>query len=156
MIMRRILTSAVLCTAVALPAMAANSVYELQQAKSDEIITTLSESHIDFTPMKSYNKFIISVTGQNGFNHSFESDVPSLNVSALKLPEDGTYSYEIKAVEYLQEVKDTMNNGRSADARGFISKIDSTSGTFTTENFAVVTHNIMQEKAPSLKRDSKQ
>lgn len=145
MIMRRILTSAVLCTAVALPALAANSVYELQQAKSDKIFTTLSESHIDFTPMKSYDKFIISVSGQGGFNHTFESSVPSLDISTIKLPYDGTYSYEIKAVEYLQEVKDTMNNGRSADARGFISKVDVTSGKFTTENFSIIVHDEINE-----------
>lgn len=126
-------------------------IIKLQKAKSERIAITQSASHIDFTPSKSYDKYIISVSGPNGFSHTFESGTPSLDVTSLNLPADGTFNYQIQAVTYLQEVKDSMNNGRSEDAHGFISKVDVTGGKFTTENFAVKTFEQTDEKKPVFK-----
>jgi len=132
-------------------ALANADIIKLQQAKSEHIGVSKSATHIDFTPVKHYDKYIISVSGPNGFSKSFETNTPSLDINSLNLPVDGTFNYQIKAVTYLQEMKDYMNNGRSEDARGYISKVDVTGGKFTTENFAVKTFEQKNEKQPKLK-----
>lgn len=139
------------CAIVSGSALANAEIIKLQQAKSERIDVTKSSSHIDFTPQKHYDKYIISVSGPNGFSKSFETDTPSLDISTLNLPVDGTFNYQIQAITYLQEIKDNMNNGRSDDARGYISKIDVTGGKFTTENFSVKTHQQINEKKPAFK-----
>ena len=136
------------CVIASSSAIATPDIMKLKQAKSEKIFVAKSESHIDFTPQKHYDKYIISVSGPNGFSKSFETDTPSLDISSLNIPEDGTFNYQVKAVTYLKEVKDTMNNGRSEDARGFISKVDVTAGKFTTSNFSVNTFEALSEKEP--------
>lgn len=131
-------------------ALANADIIKLQQAKSERIVVTNSANHIDFTPVKNYDKYIISVSGPSGFSKSFETDTPSLDISLLNLPEDGTFNYQIQAITYLAETKDTMNNGRAEDARGYISKVDVTGGKFTTENFAVKNFEQTNEKTPKL------
>lgn len=140
-----------LSCAIASSSVLANAeIIKLQQAKSERIDVTKSSNHIDFTPQKHYDKYIISVSGPDGFSKSFETDTPSLDISTLNLPVDGTFNYQIKAVSYLKEIKDTMNNGRSDDARGYISKTDVQNGKFTTENFSVKTFESTNEKSPKL------
>ncbi|WP_372768529.1 hypothetical protein [Pseudoalteromonas sp.] len=131
-------------------ALANADIIKLQQAKSESIAVTKSANYIDFTPLKNYDKYIISVSGPNGFSKSFESDIPSLDINSLNLPTDGTFNYQIQAITYLYEIKDTMNNGRPEDARGYISKVDVADGKFTTENFAVITFEQTDEKHPNL------
>ena len=142
------LVLATICAAISGAAYANADAYLMQKAKSEQIAVTKSENHIDFTPMKSYDKYIISVSGENGFYTSYESQMPSIDVNSLNLPTDGTYSYQIKAVTHLKEVQDTMNNGRSEEARGFISKTDVSNGKFTTENFAIKTYKQLSEAKP--------
>jgi hypothetical protein len=142
---------ALVCAIASGSALANADIIKLQQAKSEHIGVSKSATHIDFTPVKHYDKYIISVSGPNGFSKSFETNTPSLDINSLNLPVDGTFNYQIKAVTYLQEMKDYMNNGRSEDARGYISKVDVTGGKFTTENFAVKTFEQKNEKQPKLK-----
>ena len=142
---------ALVCAIASSSALANADIIKLQQAKSEHIGVSKSATHIDFTPVKHYDKYIISVSGPNGFSKSFETNTPSLDINSLNLPVDGTFNYQIKAVTYLQEMKDYMNNGRSEDARGYISKVDVTGGKFTTENFAVKTFEQKNEKQPKLK-----
>lgn len=144
------LTLVLACAVACGNAFANANIIKLKQAKSEFIAVTKSASHIDFTPVKSYDKYIISVSGPNGFAKSFETETPTIDIYSLDLPEDGTFNYQIKAVSYLQEVRDTMNNGRPENAKGFISKVDVTSGKFSTENFAIKTFKETSEKQPSL------
>ncbi len=140
--MRRIVTIAAFATCaitgVANNAIAQENLYELKQVKATKIVTTKSSKHIDFTAVKNYDKYIISISGDGGYNHQFESDIPTLSIDELNLPYDGSYNYEVKAIKHVAEVKDTMNNGRSADARGKISVIDVTAGQFATEYNEIV------------------
>jgi len=126
-----------LCALATTSALADPEIYAMQRAKSDKIYVTKSAGHIDFTPVKNYDKYIISVSGPNNFYHSFETDSPFLDINDLELEFDGTFNYEIQAVNYLVEVKDTINNGRDENTRGYISKIDVASGSFTTDSFAI-------------------
>ena len=142
---------ALVCAIASGSALANADIIKLQQAKSEHIGVSKSATHIDFTPVKHYDKYIISVSGPNGFSKSFETNTPSLDINSLNLPVDGTFNYQIKAVTYLQEMKDYMNTGRSEDARGYFSKVDVTGGKFTTENFAVKTFEQKNEKQPKLK-----
>lgn len=145
------LTIMLACVFASGSALANADIIKIQKSKSEHIAITKSTSHIDFTPVKHYDKYIISVSGPSDFSKSFESDTPSLDIGDLNLPVDGTFNYQIQAVTYLQEIKDTMNNGRSEDARGYISKVDVTGGKFTTENFSVKTHRQATEKKPTFK-----
>ena len=116
---------------VANQAIANENLYDLAKVKTEKLFTVKSQSHIDAAPMEHYDKFLITVTGDGGFEHKFESDVPSISLHEMEeLPYDGNYSYEITAVRYVAEIKDTMNNGRSEDARGYISIVNSVSGQF--------------------------
>jgi hypothetical protein len=49
-----------------------------------------------------------------------------------------------------------MNNGRPENAKGFISKVDVTSGKFSTENLAIKTFKDTSEKQPFLNLNSEQ
>lgn len=147
--MRRTVIIALVTTgvvsSVANQAIAQPNLHELAQVKSNEIIVTKSSRHIDFTAIQDYEKYIISISGDGGFSHTIESDYPTLDLTDLELPYDGSYNYEIKAIQNVAEIKDTMNNGRSADARGKISIVDVKSGKFTTEfNEVVVSQDISE------------
>ncbi len=141
---------ALVCAFASGSALANANIFELQKAKSEMISVTKSANHIDFTPVKHYDKYIISVSGPNGFFQSFETDTPSLDVDSLDLPNDGTFNYQIQAVTFLKEVSDSLNNGRPKDSKGYISKIDVMGGKFTTENFSVKTFEQIHEKKPKL------
>ena len=133
--MRNLITAVLLTSTAALPAIAQQNLYELQkQEKATEFVVTKSSSSIELASSKTYDKYIISVAGAGGFSHTVESNSPSLNIYDIKLPYDGTYNYEIKAVRHVAEIKDTMNNGRAAGAVGKISVVDVNSGQFTTQN----------------------
>lgn len=148
--MKKVLFISAVCALANTTVLAQPDVFELKKAKSNKILVTKSASHIDFTPQKAYDKYIISVSGENGFSKTFESDIPSLDISSLNLPADGTYNYQIKAVQYLQEKSSTLDNGRGEDNVGFISKVDVTNGKFTSSNFALKTHQETTEKRPTI------
>ena len=133
--MRNLITAVLLTSTVALPAIAQQNPYDLvKQAKAEKFVVTKSSSAIELASNKAYDKYIISVSGANGYSFSKESNTPSLNMYDLKLPNDGTYNYEIKAVRHVAEIKDSMNNGRAAGAVGKISVVDVSSGQFTSQN----------------------
>lgn len=131
--MRTTIKVAMLASFVTLPVTAQQNVFELSKGKSEKPIITKTSYNIELTSSKVYDKYIISVSGDGGYNQQFESQQPSLNLSDFDLPYDGSYNYEIRAIKHVTEMKDTMNNGRPADAVGKISVIDVTNGQFTTE-----------------------
>lgn len=121
------------------PLAAQPDIHNLKNIKTLPLFATKSERYIDFTPQRDYDKYAITIVGERGFIHQFESDVPSINISEIELPYDGTYSYEIRAIKQVAEgIKDTINNGRSEDARGTLNIVDVTNGQFTTENFSIL------------------
>jgi len=133
--MRNLITAVLLTSTAALPAIAQQNPYDsIKHAKAEKFVVTKTSSSIELASNKTYDKYIISVSGANGYSYSKESNTPSLNMYDLKLPNDGTYSYEIKAVRHIAEVKDTMNNGRAPDAVGKLSIVDVSSGKFTSQN----------------------
>jgi hypothetical protein len=133
--MRISLATALLASTLALPALAVQNVYELKkQDKAGTFAVTKSNTTIELAPSKTYDKYIISVSGDGGFSYQIESNSPTLNIYDLKLPYDGKYNYEIKAIQHLADVEETMNNGRPEGAVGKVSMVDITSGQFTTLN----------------------
>ncbi len=154
--MQRLLPCAVLCLACGFPAAAATDVYELQQAYAlhnkfnkvtpGKIQVTVSQRFIDFTPEQSFDKFTVTISGAGGFSKQFETDTPSVNISELDLPYEGEYQYQIQAVKYLVEVKDTINNGRPEDATGYISRVAVASGQFKNQWGQFATYSSKSEK----------
>lgn len=133
--MRITITAALLASMLALPAIAEKNIYELnQKQKAAELVVTKSSSSIGIATSKSYDKYIISVSGDGGFSYQVESKSPKLNIFDINLPYDGTYNYEIKAVQHVAEVRDTMNNGRPIGSVGKISIVDVSSGQFTSQS----------------------
>jgi len=144
--MRNLITTVLLSSTVALPAIAQQNLYELQkQEKATEFVVTKSSSAIELASTKTYDKYIISVSGDGGFSYKTESNSPTLSIYDINLPYDGTYNYEIKAVKHVAEVKDTMNNGRAAGAVGKISIVDVSSGQFTTQNGEMLVSSKLKE-----------
>jgi hypothetical protein len=132
--MRITFTTLLLASTLALPAIADQNTYDLKkQDKAGTFAVTKSSSTIELSPSKSYDKYIISVSGDGGFSYQIESNTPILNIHDLTLPYDGKYNYEIKAVQNVGEVRDTLNNGRSEGALGKVSIVDVKSGQFTTQ-----------------------
>lgn len=128
-IMKRIIL--LLAITASLPTLAEKNSYDLKQAvRAGELTVVKSSQGIKLITEKAYDKYIISVTGDDGYSQQFESDVPDLNIYDLNLPYNGAYNYEIKAVKYIGDFKDTMNNGRDEDVMGKISLIDVQSGQF--------------------------
>lgn len=147
--MKKALLLSTICALANTSVLAQPDVFELKKAKSDKILVTKSAGHIDFTPQKVYDKYIISVSGENGFAKTFESDIPSLDIASLNLPEDGTYNYQIKAVQFLKQKHSHLNNGRDEGVNGYVSKVDVTNGKFTSQNFSLSTHEQVTEKRPT-------
>ncbi|MBU2971726.1 hypothetical protein KO527_20455 [Pseudoalteromonas sp. C2R02] len=129
------LVTAGVVASIAMPSIAEENLYALKQVKMEKLFPVKSRSHIDVTPMEHYDKYLITVTGDGGFSHQFESEVPTISLYDMpELPYDGSYSYEINAVRHVVEIKDTMNNGRSEDARGFISIKNTVNGQFVAQS----------------------
>jgi hypothetical protein len=147
--MKKALLLSTICALTNASVLAQPDAFELKKAKSEKILVTKSAGHIDFTPQKTYDKYIISVSGENGFSKTFESDIPSLDIASLNLPEDGTYNYQIKAVQFLKQKESHLNNGRSEENIGYVSKVDVTNGKFTSRNFSLETHEQTSEKKPT-------
>ena len=146
MTMRNLITAVLLTSTAILPAIAQQNPYNLiKQTKAEKFVVTKSSSAIELASSKTYDKYIISVSGANGYSFSKESNSPSLSMYDLKLPNDGTYNYEIKAVRHVAEIKDTMNNGRSADAVGKLSIVNVSSGKFTSQNGEMMVSEKMTE-----------
>lgn len=121
------------------PLAAQPDIHSLKNIKTLPLFVAKSERYIDFTPQRNYDKYVITIVGDQGFSHQFESEYPSVNISEIDLPYDGTYSYEIQAIKQVAEgIKDTINNGRSEDARGTLNIVDVTNGQFTTQNHSIV------------------
>jgi len=152
--MRINITAVLLASTLALPAMAAQNLYELErQDKATELVVTKSSSLINLATSKSYDKYIISVSGKGGFSYQIESKSPTLNILDIKLPYNGTYNYEIKAVQHVAEVRDTMNNGRAPGAVGKISIVDVSSGQFTSQSGEMmVVEDLKEPRISSLPR----
>lgn len=132
------------------PLAAQPDILDLKHIKSMPLFVTKSEHYIDFTPQRNYDKYMISIVGDGGFSHQFESETPSINISDIHLPYDGTYSYEIRAIKHIADnIKDTINNGRAEDAVGKLSIVDVSNGQFTTQNFNIQV--TLDEKEPPLK-----
>jgi hypothetical protein len=133
--MHRTIALSILVSILSTPVVAKENLYDLKKIKTEKLFAVKSRNHIDVTPMEYYDKYLITVIGDGGFEHKFESDVPSISLYEMdELPYDGKYSYEIRAVRYEVEIKDTMNNGRSEDARGYISVINTVNGQFKAVN----------------------
>ncbi|TPH17057.1 hypothetical protein [Litorilituus lipolyticus] len=116
--------------AASMPTFAQQNVYELTQVKAGKLTATKTNQFISLMTEKTYDKYIISVSGDGGYSHQFESDSPTLNISDLDLPYNGSYNYEIRSVKFVSDAQNTMNNGRSEDARGKVSIIDVQAGKF--------------------------
>lgn len=155
--MRITLITGLIASTLALPAVADQNIYELKkQEKAATFVVTKTSSTIELLPTKSYDKYIISVSGDDGFNYQLESYSPTLDINNMKLPYDGTYNYEIKAVQHVAEIKDTMNNGRDQNAVGKISVTDVKSGQFTTQYGSMkVDENIQEPRVNVLARTIK-
>ncbi len=119
-----------------------------KQEKSEEFAVTKTSNLITLSSAKSYDKYIITVVGENGFSYQVESTEPTLNIDEMALPYDGSYSYEIQAVEYIAEGFDAQNNGRSGKATGQQSVVDVSSGEFSTEDYSMKTFKKSQEPKP--------
>jgi hypothetical protein len=132
--MRISLTAVIISATLTMPVIAEQNIYQLKkQEKAGTFAVTKSSSTIELSSNKIYDKYIISVSGDGGFSYKIESNTPTLNIHDIKLPYDGKYNYEVKAVQHVAEVRDTLNNGRAKDAIGKISIIDVQSGQFTTQ-----------------------
>jgi len=129
--MHRTIALSILISLISTPVVAKENLYDLKKIKTEKLFAVKSRNHIDVTPMEYYDKYLITVVGDGGFEHKFESDIPTISLHEMdKLPYDGSYSYEIRAVRHEIEIKDTMNNGRSDDARGYISIVNVINGQF--------------------------
>lgn len=132
-----------------MPIFAEKNSYDLKQAvRAGELTVVKSSQGIKLISEKVYDKYIISVSGDGGYSQQFESDAPDLNLYDLDLPYNGSYSYEIKAVKYIGDFKDTMNNGRDEDAMGKISIIDVKSGQFINSYGEMM--NVQNIKEPTI------
>ncbi|MGB1197745.1 MAG: hypothetical protein ACPG46_01780 [Thalassotalea sp.] len=127
--MKRIIL--LLAITASLPAHANKDSYELKKAvRAGNLTAVKSSQGIRLITEKAYDKYIISISGDDNFSYQFESDTPVLNLYDLNLPYDGSYNYEIKAVKYIGDRQDTMNNGRDKHVAGKVSLIDVKSGQF--------------------------
>lgn len=148
--MRTTITLAMLASTLALPTIAQQNLYELTAAKSGKLTAVKSSYAIELETNKAYDKFIISVSGDGGYSHQYESHTGKLDISNMNLPYDGSYNYEIRAIKHIAEVRDTMNNGRAADAVGQINIVDVNAGKFTTQGNAMVVVKDIKEPKPGL------
>ena len=137
----------ILTVIASMPSLAQQDVYKLAQGKAGKLTEVRSSQGISLMTEKSYDKYIISISGHDNYSHQFESDAPRLNLYDLNLPYNGSYNYEIKAVKYIADIKDTMNNGRAEDAVGKVSHIDVKSGQFISNYGEMV--NVADSKEPT-------
>lgn len=127
-----------------------HKVVEIQKSAKPELIITKSRQHIDITSFDPQSKYIITVKSNSGFISNTESEWGSVNINELNLPHDGTYDYEIKSVRFIdEEVKDTINNGRSPDASTKASIVSIKSGQINVQNGDILTQEETQESRPN-------
>ncbi|RHW74891.1 hypothetical protein [Colwellia sp. RSH04] len=139
------------------PILAQQNVYELKQAKAGKLTAIKSSQSINLLTEDTYDKYIISVSGDGGYSHQFESDSPSLSISDLSLPYNGSYNYEIKSVKYLSDVTSNMNNGRPEGATGKLSIVDVQAGQFTNHYGGIdIAQDIQEPREGTFPRPSKE
>lgn len=125
---------------------------ELNNAQSKKIAVTLSERDLSVFTSDYYDKYVFTITNQQGFNEEVDNNYGSLNISALNLPYDGRYEYEILAIRFTDElIADVQNNGRERGGLTTIAVSSKISGHFMVKDgFIEVQKMVAEPKAGKL------
>ncbi len=134
-----------LAITASMPTFAQQNAYEVKTGKAAKLTAVKSSDSISFITERSYDTYLITISGDEGFSRQVESDTPVINIYDLNLPYNGAYSYEIKAVKFVGDIKDTINNGRSEESIGRASIVDVQSGKFVNVYDRLVTSRNINE-----------
>lgn len=124
---------------------------ELESKLDGTLSVMTSSQHLDVAAFESYDEFVITVTGAQGFSKQIKNTYGSIDIYDLDLPYDGKYSYEVLAIKYTgEEITDVMNNGRGENASTRMAVSHKVSGQFETINGEVLVPQALVEPKPGI------
>ncbi|APD87549.1 hypothetical protein BM527_16440 [Alteromonas sp. Mex14] len=124
---------------------------ELESKLGDSLLVMPTSQHLDVAAFESYDEFVITVTGAQGYSKQIKNTYGSIDIYDLDLPYDGKYSYEVLAIKYTgEEISDVMNNGRGENASTRMSLTHKVAGYFSTHNGEIEVPEVFSEKKVDL------
>lgn len=108
---------------------------KIESTENKKLRTSFSATSLEVLSGDYFDNYIISVSNKNGFSKTIESNSPSFFIEDLNLPDNGEYSYEVKAIKILgyKDKKSTLRNGRDENARALETEVKVVSGKLVNE-----------------------
>lgn len=103
---------------------------KIELTENEKLRTSFSATNLEVLSGDYFDNYIISVSNKNGFSKTIESSSPTFSIDDLNLPDNGEYSYEVKAIKILgfKDNQSTLRNGRDENARALETEVKVVSG----------------------------
>lgn len=108
---------------------------KIELTENEKLRTSFSATNLEVLSGDYFDNYIISVSNKNGFSKTIESSSPTFSIDDLNLPDNGEYSYEVKAIKILgyKDNQSTLRNGRDENARALETEVKVVSGKLVNE-----------------------